>query len=39
MLSNLLEWAKAEKAIIENELAGFADELEKALTGGLSFDE
>ena len=39
MLSKTQEWAEAMKAIIENELADFADQLEKSLTGGVSFDE
>lgn len=39
MLTKTEEWAQAMKSIIENELAGFADTLEKSLTGGISFDE
>lgn len=39
MLSKTQEWAEAMKSIIENELADFADQLEKSLTGGVSFDE
>lgn len=39
MLSKTQEWAEAMKSIIENELAEFADILEKSLTGGVSFDE
>lgn len=39
ILSKTQEWAEAMKAIIENELADFADQLEKSLTGGVSFDE
>lgn len=39
MLAKTQEWAEAMKSIIENELAGFADTLEKSLTGGISFDE
>jgi hypothetical protein len=39
MLSKTQEWAEAMKAIVENELAGFAMSMEESLTGGLSFDE
>ena len=39
MLSKTEEWAEATKAIVENELAGLAQNLEKSLTGGTSFDE
>lgn len=39
MLAKTEEWAEAMKSIIENELAEFADILEKSLTGGVSFDE
>lgn len=39
ILSKTEEWAQAMKSIIENELAEFADILEKSLTGGVSFDE
>ena len=39
MLSATKEWAEAMKATVENELSGLADTLEKALTGGISFDE
>lgn len=39
MLSATEEWAEAMKATVENELSGLADTLEKALTGGISFDE
>ena len=39
ILAKTEEWAQAMKSIIENELAGFADTLEKSLTGGISFDE
>lgn len=39
ILAKTEEWAQAMKSIIENELAGFADTLEKSLTGGVSFDE
>ena len=39
MLSDLQAWAEAEKAIVENTLADLGKDLEKALTGGLSFDQ
>ena len=39
MLSDLQAWAESEKAILENTLADLGEELEKALTGGLSFDQ
>ena len=37
-LSRTEEWAEAVKAIMENTLASFANDLENALTGGMSFD-
>jgi hypothetical protein len=39
MLSDLEAWAEAEKEILKNTLADLGKELEKALTGGMSFDE
>ena len=38
MLSKTEEWAEAMKAVLENNLAGLAQTLENALTGGTSFD-
>ena len=38
MLSKTEEWAEAMKAVLENKLAGLAQTLENALTGGTSFD-
>jgi hypothetical protein len=39
MLQSTADWAEAMKTLTENKLKGFASELEKALTGGISFDE
>ena len=39
MLSKTAEWAEAMKAITENKLSKFGEELEKALTGGASFED
>ena len=39
MLSKTVEWAEAMKAITENKLSQFGEELEKALTGGVSFED
>ena len=39
MLSKTAEWAEAMKAITENKLSKFGKELEKALTGGASFED
>lgn len=39
MLSMAEEWASKLKEVLENKLAGIADALENALTGGRSFDE
>ena len=38
MLDKTEEWAEALRAILENKLSGFAQDLENALTGGTSFD-
>lgn len=38
MLSKTEEWAESMKAVLENKLAGLAQTLENALTGGTSFD-
>ena len=38
MLDKTEEWADALRAILENKLSGFAQDLENALTGGTSFD-
>ena len=38
MLSAVEAWAEAINAVLENEIAAAADELEKALTNGSSFD-
>ena len=38
MLDKTEEWAEALRAVLENKLAGFAQDLENALTGGTSFD-
>jgi hypothetical protein len=37
-LSKAEEWAEALKAVLENTLADASADLEKALTGGSSFD-
>lgn len=39
MLSSTAEWAEAMKAVTENKLKDYAQTLEKALTGGTSFDD
>jgi hypothetical protein len=39
MLAKTEEWAEAMRAVVENKLAGLAQSLEKALTGGTSFDQ
>jgi hypothetical protein len=39
VLSLTEEWAQAMKAVIENNMTEIAETLEKALTGGLGFDE
>jgi hypothetical protein len=39
MLASTAEWASSMKAVVENEMAGFAQSLEKSMTGGTSFDE
>ena len=38
MLDKTEAWADALRAILENKLSGFAQDLENALTGGTSFD-
>jgi glutamyl-tRNA reductase len=38
MLSKTEEWAEAQRAIVENELADLGKQLEQALTGGTDFD-
>jgi transcription termination factor NusB len=38
MLADAEAWAEALKAVLENNLADFAQTLENALTGGTSFD-
>mgnify|MGYP003293217573 CR=1 FL=1 len=38
MLDKTEEWAEALRAVLENKLSGFAQDLENALTGGTSFD-
>lgn len=38
MLSKTEAWAESLRAILENKLSGFAQDLENALTGGTSFD-
>lgn len=38
MLDKTEAWAEALRAILENKLSGFAQDLENALTGGTSFD-
>ena len=38
MLDKAEEWAGALRAVLENKLSGFAQDLENALTGGTSFD-
>ena len=38
MLDKTEEWADALRAVLENKLSGFAQDLENALTGGTSFD-
>lgn len=38
MLDKTEEWAESLRAILENKLSGFAQDLENALTGGTSFD-
>lgn len=38
MLAATVEWAQSMRAVIENNFAGFAQDLEHALTGGVSFD-
>ena len=38
MLDKTEVWAEALRAILENKLSGFAQDLENALTGGTSFD-
>ena len=38
MLDKTEEWAEALRAVLENKLLGFAQDLENALTGGTSFD-
>ena len=39
MLEKTEEWAEAMRAVIENQMAKAADAMEKALTGGKSFEE
>ena len=39
MLDKTEEWAESMRAVVENKLAGLAQSLEDALTGGTSFDE
>ena len=39
MLSKTEEWAEAMKAVVENKLGQFGSELEKALTGGKTFED
>ena len=39
MLAKTEEWAEAMKAIIENNLSDYAQNLENTLTGGTSFDQ
>ena len=38
MLDKTEAWAESLRAILENKLSGFAQDLENALTGGTSFD-
>ena len=38
MLDKTETWAESLRAILENKLSGFAQDLENALTGGTSFD-
>ena len=38
MLDKTEVWAESLRAILENKLSGFAQDLENALTGGTSFD-
>ena len=39
MLTKTEEWTKALRAVLENQLAGYAQSLEDALTGGTNFDQ
>ena len=39
MLAKTEEWAEALRIVVENKLASLAQSLEKALTGGTSFDQ
>ena len=39
MLDKTEQWAEAMRAAVENKLKGFAQDLEKSLTGGTTFDQ
>ena len=39
MLDKTEQWAEAMRAVVENKLKGFAQDLEKSLTGGTTFDQ